>query len=532
MATHFIWYPSVDSVLVPWNASYEFPSQANRTMKMTPRIPPKTGGGPYGPGNMFRLEFPAQGYVNPLNTTLEFDVTLVVPAQAGTFCRFQNNIQSIFQRVRTVYGSMVPEDIRNYNVIVRLLSETTGNSPTHCLDQSSITDGIAGAVGSAGGLENGRQQWIQGVDQTIASGFAGVVPNQVSKDGFYYCTRRYQVSLALGLMTQPKLLPTKYMASQFGIEITLANAADCIFHSNYSSATLTTGVTLLPTYTVSNINLIPEILEFDSSYDLNFYKGLVENGIPIKFSSWHTWPFTTGGGATLNLQIQERSRSVKALFAVQRRNPSSIFHDSGAMIFCSNNGDTNVDNTLQSYQFRIGGRYYPSSPVQCAMNTGSSSTNGAVEAYIELQKALSILGDDRLSTPVNCMRWGLMPAGTSFHPSTLTALLTPYSELDFCNSITGYSATGSPIYTVGSKATEAESKTVSGVTGSECFCVAINLDVNDGVDLAGLNAAEQSDISLMLNYAKPQNTAFVIEVYSYYDAMILLKENNVLELIE
>lgn len=35
---------------------------------MTPRIPPKNGS-TFTPGQVIRLEFPAQGYVNPLNTT-------------------------------------------------------------------------------------------------------------------------------------------------------------------------------------------------------------------------------------------------------------------------------------------------------------------------------------------------------------------------------------------------------------------------------------------------------------------------------
>lgn len=33
-------------------------------MKMTPRIPPKNAA-VFTPGNVIRLEFPAQGYVNP-----------------------------------------------------------------------------------------------------------------------------------------------------------------------------------------------------------------------------------------------------------------------------------------------------------------------------------------------------------------------------------------------------------------------------------------------------------------------------------
>ena len=61
-----------------------------------------------------RLEFPAQGYVNPLNTTLEFDVTLNAFGTAGVdIIRFQNNIQSIFSRVRLLYGATPLEDIIN-----------------------------------------------------------------------------------------------------------------------------------------------------------------------------------------------------------------------------------------------------------------------------------------------------------------------------------------------------------------------------------------------------------------------------------
>lgn len=59
-----------------------------------------------------------------------------------------------------------------------------------------------------------------------------------------------------------------------------------------------------------------------------------------------------------------------------------------------------------------------------------------------------------------------------------------------------------------------------------------------GMEISGLNAEEQSDISLLATYSSPQGAGFdsgigsVLEVYSYYDAMIILRENNVLELIQ
>lgn len=95
MASHFRWYPSESEVIVPFNARYSFPSQSNKAVKMTPRIPPKNGG-TFNPGNVIRLEFPAQGYVNPNNTTLSFDVSILYPtisaADKSTTIRFQNNV--------------------------------------------------------------------------------------------------------------------------------------------------------------------------------------------------------------------------------------------------------------------------------------------------------------------------------------------------------------------------------------------------------------------------------------------------------
>lgn len=67
--------------------------------------------------------------------------------------------------------------------------------------------------------------------------------------------------------------------------------------------------------------------------------------------------------------------------------------------------------------------------------------------------------------------------------------------------------------------------------------MATNLETSNGAEISGLNAEEQSDISLLVNWKGNQvtgdsNSPSLIEVYSYYDAMIILRENNVLELIQ
>ena len=314
MSSHFKWYPGSEEVVVPWNARYAFPSQANKAVKITPRIPPKNGG-TFLPGNVIRLEFPAQGYVNPANTTMSFDVTLGGFGTANDeIVRFQNNIQSIFQRVRLLYGSTPLEDIINYNVIVRGLTEWTSTSQNGTMDQSSISEGIGGYITqttnpvtfatvtgvspTSGTLAlpvngNVRQNYIQGSDQTSATGMfpkgSGKVPAssaaaaQTLTGSAVQVTRRYQVQFALGLFTQGKLIPTKFMASQLAIELTLATEAQCMFSQLVQGGTAGAGSS--PTYGVTNVNLIPEILEFDSSYGKSLVMALkIRRNVPQGFA--------------------------------------------------------------------------------------------------------------------------------------------------------------------------------------------------------------------------------------------------------
>jgi len=546
MASHYKWYPASEEIVVPWNARYAFPSQANKSVKMTPRIPPKSGQ-TFAPGNIIRIEFPAQGYVNPQNTTLEFDVLMVGPVEGSSpkySLHFQNNIQSLFQRVRLLYGATPLEDILNYNVIVRALTEWTATNQTLTMDQTSITEGIGGSVFgqafSVSGLLNTRQKYIQGIEVGInpttpanisKAVAAGVVPN-ASAAGFSgvttpvgakFSSRRYQINFALGLFTQDKLIPVKFMASQLAIEITLEAPAACMMYKLWSGT-----VTAPPTYYVSNINLIPEILEFDSSYDAMFLRGLREGGVPIKFSSWHSFFFSSANSSNINLQVQERSRSVKALFAVQRFPQPNFELDMGALLYDTSSGGV-AGSTLQQYQFRIGGRYFPASPVQTAVTTGSGVTNGGAEAFIELQKALNCVGDYRLSTSVNAVRWAL---GTEV--STGASLAQ-----DYWTAFSNYDATGRPVFAAVTEgdATATNNNAFVGTFGSMAFGMAIDLETSNGMEISGLNAEEQSDIALLAQWANPQVSgsvaqASLIEVYSFYDAMIVLRENNVLELIQ
>lgn len=569
------WYPDTEEVTIPWNATYAFPSQGTKAIKSTPRISPKNGS-TFTQNQTFRLEFPAQGYVNGLNTTISFDVSLAswvtAPTKSGqtyepaeTFCRFQDNIQSCFQRARLVYGSTPMEDIQSYNHVVRSVTQwTTSNSSV--MDQTSIADGIGGYVISGSNMHAAgtdqcpfletydplqpssvRQEYIQGIYGTDAL-TRGRVPNNTrtisEATRLAQSTRRYSVQLALGFFGQGKLIPAKFMASQLAIEVTLALDSDCIFgiwaSDPLSPRDTPTNSSVEPTYNISNIVLIPEILEFDASYDALFIQGLQQGGVPIKYSTWHSFIYSQNRAQTANIQIQERSRSVKSIFAVIRRSQTEFRNDSGASF-----GALVPGQTVNQYQFRIGGRMYPASPVMCASVPGIQ--DGSAEAFIELEKALNILGDYRLSTSCNPVSfsqcyglWGNPNATNSTYPWQTALTNNGYipispNEGDFVGSYLGIATgtNGQKMYKYSGKL-QTDSSRRFGISPSTCFAMAVNLETSSGEEISGLNAEEQSDISLIINWssANGQTPAeFNIEVFTFVDQMAVLKENNVIELI-
>ena len=538
MSQHYKWYPASEDSVIPYNAKYSYPSQGTKCTKTTPRIPPKngatftpTGGNPY-----IRLEFPANGYIHPGNTCIEFEVLLVNYGTTtdGSKVWFQNNIASTFDRGRLMYGSTPVEELLDLKGIVRNLTEWTA---TREYDQTSVAQGIGSydqqpdpytltvattpAVNvnaNVTNLVNVRRSRIQGADHNSvlqvmvpnnSSNSTGIVPGAYSRV-------RYQIPIPFGLFQQTKLIPTKFMASQFAIELYLANPSDCIMAVAGSS----TGSP--PTYILENVNLIPEVLEFDDVYDEAFLKALRSGGVPLKFATWHMFEFSIGGQSSLNLQIQERARSLKCLFACQKRSPSDYTKDMGATLFSSS--DLSTSSVMTDYWWRIGNRYFPSSPVICATANATGTFAQGAEPYVELEKALQVVGDYRLSTAVNKTRWA-MPFDANG------------TESDYQHYITDYLADGRPVYAAAPALNQGPLG--ASANGPACFAAAISLEASNGLEISGLNAEEQSDISFIAHYASATGTAsgnqaagFLMRVYTYFDKMIILRENNMMQLIE
>lgn len=178
----------------------------------------------------------------------------------------------------------------------------------------------------------------------------------------------------------------------------------------------------------------------------------------------------------------------------------------------------------------INTRYFPAAPVQTSNVIGSSIPNGGAEAFVELQKALNIVGDYRLSTGLNTNRWAIPACTASITP--IGGVATSQNDLDYGSSITNWGAFGNPVVAFNPSNLLVNGSPFHGNQGSNAFAMSASLETSNGLEISGLNAEEQSDIALIANWGASQQATNVIEVYSYYDAMIILRENNVVELIQ
>lgn len=556
MADHFKFYPAEDTVVAPWTAQYSYPAQSNKALKTIARIQPRSGTS-FGPGQIIRIDLPAQGYLNTTNTQLVFDAVLIAPSMVSHSpaypysVRFQNNISCIFNRVRFLYGGTPQEDIQQYGVLTRLLTEWTTTNQMGVIDQTSISDGVGGysdginvvntnttgpVYSNLSGLVQTRQHYIQGLqanmhdDGVLGTVYENNVPNVsvgatlpsgISTPSTPYCVRRYMVSFALGLFCQDKLLPTKWMASQLTIEITLEQANTCIYQPIGADHNA-----IAPTYAIGNVELIIEQIEFDDEYDRGFLDALESKGIPIKFSTWDWFQFATQGASSNQYQITERSRSIKGMFVVQRRNPPDFQYDSHACFYDTNPSvNASVGSTLQSAQWRVGGRYFPGSPTQYSANVGGNVTNGGAEGVLDLQKFLNTVGNYALQTNLSLLNFAVPAAAGG-----------TYNEYDYSKALLTWDGHGTPstvlIETQQVGPTVSRGTDTCGNMPSGAFACAVNFETSNGIEIAGLNGEEQTDISFNVRWSSAQAQGFTIEAFVYVDKMWVLKPNNYLDLIQ
>lgn len=415
--------------------------------------------------------FNAPAGTSSTTTTASFSVTFYPGARLQ-----EGGIHELFREVATMYGGRDFTRIKEYSTLAGALIKG-GQSLQWRSSASSITDGAVAAAAEP-------------------NGDSPLLVNSASNDlaerlqFFYSATaarpRRVAINLFDGVLNLRKLLALNWMAAQFAIELTLHDAK----HAIQSSCDSSVG------FSIQNVEYVTELFYFDSVYDVGFLMGLKNDGIPMKYSSWnyHTFALT---GSKNQLQIQDRARSVKYAIAVIRdANPTDITKDSnrfyydGAVKYLTpasagtteeqrlwNAGLRAPEVSLQtgqstapvkSFQWRVGGKYYPAQPVLCR--------GGGAEAYMELLKVFDGMGDFTFGHVIGDHNWGGDVLGT--------------------------------------------------VRGGNNFMIAMKFEHEDMADnISGINAEEQSDLLLDLEFEGPVQDKRC-DIFVCYDALLILRDGN------
>ena len=552
MASHFLFHSAVGET-VPWNAKFAFPTQASRVIQSRTRIPPITTpqmGSLAAPlnssakGRLIQIKLPADGYLNPLESYLRFDLVLCAAAGSGSVNvnapRILNSVHGMFRRLRVLYGSTVFEDIQLYNSLVRTITnvavgeryqnnvgcilEGFGSDAMRAALFNPLTRGVVADSGHSGFTGNLANQTYAAA---TGSGSATALPllqvngpvlittsNELVANGGVKHT--FCIQLASGIFTQQKLLPLKWMANQLMIELELEEPAGFIvtgqtaqviastaassaagnptlpalsneiipaLYTTVPTMSATAGVTLHAddsspaiNYYLDNIYYVADLLEFDSTYDAAFYQGMATTGVPIKFASWHTHQHVPAGANT-TLIIQERSRSVKAAFSILRKRGdlsytllTDPYWTYPGITPALNANYAEATHGIDEFQFRIGGKYFPSQPVKC--------TNGGTEPLAELQKALNVMGDYQLDAPIKPENWWRYRG----------------------NCVLG-----------------------------------VEFESSNGFEMSGINAEELADLQLIVKLANSSATFdsdMYFTTFVHYDALLIIRPQNVIELVQ
>lgn len=496
---------------MPYFARYKFPDQTTKNQKRTVKFNPVNNQASFTSGSTIRFQLPSTGFLNPANTYMRFNCRIIVTNYtsgqlASGGIEFQNGIESIFRRRRLTYANSPWEDYQDANILARVFVEALQPSG-NILSSTTMIQGI-------GFIK-------RNFNQVVTSYAANATPSPFDPNFGrfnYHATwnteagapgdvgttvRAYAIPINFGLFQQKNLIPLQYMAGQLTLEYEIADAIDCVVHTIGITSPTNPGAISSAVVQLGNVELVAELLNFDAAFDEAVFR-VLKGGLPLFFQSWHVNSYTVTPNSRVQLQIQESARSVRYALAVmvddtyrtlnrdahqflaswQTSLPDSIA--SARHVALNNNR-----SALQSYQWRLGGAYYPNQPVQVygapKLIVGAEAIDGnyadpPVEAYLELMKVFGNMFANE---------------GTWFGDQNAYFGVTPRRAAD------------NAFFECGS------------------LIMAANFTSDRGDVITGLNAEEQNDLALIMTFNGTESgTNKTIKTMVCYDNLVILGTSN------
>lgn len=560
MSSHFLFHSEV-SETIPFNAKYSFPTQASRVIMSTSRISPittPTMGSFSAPlnssakGRLVQIKLPAQGYLNPLESYLRFDLYIVPPAGSTTYYVNAPRIlaagaHGIFRRMRILYGGMVIEDIQLYNNLVRMLTNVAVGE-AYQDGVGTILEGMGSDAARAalfhpitrGGITNSEfvgpllnnsifsntltaRPWVQpnGPVAIIQSDeFVSGTGSSFGKGGVKHT---FCISLASGLLTQQKLIPLKWMANQLMIELELEEPAGFLVTGSTAELPLAyeaSGLTqpwaaalsteVVPSQytavsaTTANAGTVPYTLAADSAQaqNLNYYLDNIYFVANIlEFDASYDAAFFKGmasGGVPIKFASWHTHQHIptgsQATLIIQERARSvkSIFS------MLRKRGDLSPAGSTAPF---LTDPYWTYPGVTPASGVYDDNSQGIYEFQ------LRVGGRYFPSQPIRCTFGGG----------------EPLAELQKALNLFGDYQLAAPI------------KPENWWRWRGLSVLAIELESSNGFELSGVNAEELADLQFLLNLQSGSpgfdNDMFT-STYVHYDSMLIIRPNNIVEKLE
>ncbi len=244
-------------------------------------------------------------------TVTQTTATIVTSLRKGAGC--------FFKSITILNNGTVIEQIRDHAIIDRLINV------------SQI---------EAGSDNN----WDQGYE---------VIANRPSVTGAGTSTsREYTLQPIAGFLSGEMMIPL-FALGEVEIRLELNSANEAIY--NTTNTTPVTG----GDFTITNFKYVAELHDMPVSFNRLTQDVINTTGLAFQLATFDTLPFTTTTSASETVKLQNNSKSVKSVFAVQRL--ATNFNNISEYDF--------VLDTLTQHQLKVGGDYYP----LIACNVGAQS---------------------------------------------------------------------------------------------------------------------------------------------------------------
>lgn len=273
-------------------------------------------------GEIIAFDLPARGFMVPGSLYLRYKNTIVNATTADTMLGIP--FATPFSRLEVLIGSQTVESLQQYNQLYNMIVNTKLNHAQKA--GMSIGFGLldSGATGISYDNLNGRTIPQAGTNFTVAAPLGCILSN---------C----QTLVPLCMMPQTRIQLT----------------TDSI--KNMFSGAATTGVTTVTGYTLTNLELCCDIIDFGPDVE-NMCRSMADESgnIIIKSQSFSSSSQNIAAGTSGQVEFvyNQRISSIKSIFAL-------LSPPTGSKLF----GSKDITKGTGDYQFLIASQPYPPRPL-------------------------------------------------------------------------------------------------------------------------------------------------------------------------